>query len=170
MNFPFDPNAQSQENFVDRVGGVYEHSAWIAEGAFARGLPENAQDLDTLASYLRAIVDVAGDGPKLALLRAHPDLAGKLAKSGALTTESTVEQTSAGLDQCSDAEFEELTVLNDTYKERFGFPYILAVKGRNRQEILENFRARVNNAPADEFREALNQVHQIARLRLEAMC
>lgn len=170
MKFPFNPQELSRDAFVDKIGGVYEHSAWIAEAAFERSLPEGTVNVDVLAGYLRGIVETAGEEPQLALLRAHPDLAGKLAKAGALTSESTSEQASAGLDQCSDAEFAELTMLNDTYKERFGFPYILAVKGRNRQEILEIFRARINNAPTDEFREALNQVHQIARLRLEAMC
>lgn len=170
MKFPFDPAEFTRDAFVGQIGGVYEHSAWIAEAAYDRSLPENSINIDILTNYLRGIVEISGEDLQLGLLRAHPDLAGKLAKSGALTTESTAEQTSAGLDQCSDAEFSELTTLNNTYKDRFGFPYILAVKGRNRQEILENFRARVNNAPTDEFREALNQVHQIARLRLEAMC
>lgn len=167
MKLPFNPAEISRTAFVEQCGGVYEHSAWIAETAHDAGLPDG--DVTTLADCLRNVVEIAGTAPQLALLRAHPDLAGKLAKSGALTDESTSEQASAGLDQCTDAEFAEFTALNDTYKERFGFPYILAVKGRKRHEILENFRARVDNTNATEFREALDQVHQIARLRLEAM-
>ena len=105
----------------------------------------------------------------MGVLRAHPDLAGKLAQSGALTEESTSEQAGAGLDQCSAAEFKEFTDLNTIYREKFGFPFILAVKGRHRTEILQNFRDRVPNDIATEFREALNQVHQIAKMRLEAL-
>ena len=151
--------------FVHRFGGVYEHSDWVAEQAFDLGPPEPK----ALPQTMRQIVEDAGPEAQLTLLRAHPDLAGKLAKSGALTDESTSEQASAGLDQCTDAEFAEFTALNERYKASFGFPYILAVRGRNRHEILENFRARVDNAPEAEFRTALDQVHQIASLRLADM-
>ncbi len=153
--------------FIDKFGGVYEHSEWIAAQAYDDGA--DPQDVEALAQVMRRIVEEAGEDAQLALLRAHPDLAGKLAKSGALTEESTSEQAGAGLDQCSEAEFAEFTQLNTAYKEKFDFPFILAVKGRNRQEILENFRTRIHNTRAVEFREALDQVHQIARLRLEAM-
>lgn len=166
MQFLNDPTKMSKSAFVDQFGGVYEHSAWVAEKAYDDGLPEDAE---ALVACLRDIIEAAGEAPQLALLRAHPDLAGKLAKSGELTAESTSEQAGAGLDECTPAEFAEFTSLNDTYKAKFGFPYILAVKGRHRVEILENFRSRVNNSTTQEFREALDQVHQIARLRLEAM-
>ncbi len=151
--------------YLRRFGGVYEHSEWVADKAFDMGPPAPKD----LPEVMRQIVEDAGREAQLALLRAHPDLAGKLAKSGALTDESTSEQASAGLDQCSEAEFAAFTALNERYKARFGFPYILAVRGRNRAEILENFRSRVDNAPEVEFREALDQVHQIAALRLEAL-
>lgn len=151
--------------YVDRFGGVYEHSAWVAEQSFDMGPPEP----EDLPAIMRQIVEDAGADAQLTLLRAHPDLAGKLAKSGELTDESTSEQASAGLDQCTEEEFAAFTALNEAYKKRFGFPYILAVRGRHRTEILENFKARVNNAPDDEFREALDQVHQIAALRLEML-
>lgn len=151
--------------YLDRFGGVYEHSQWVAEKAFEMGPPEP----DILPTVMRQIVEDSSQDAKLVLLRAHPDLAGKLAKTGALTNESTSEQASAGLDQCTEEEFKAFTALNDRYKTRFGFPYILAVRGRHRTEILENFRARVNNSPEVEFREALNQVHQIAALRFEAL-
>lgn len=151
--------------YLSRFGGVYEHSEWVAEKAFGMG-PPAPEDLPTV---MRQIVEDAGHEAQLALLRAHPDLAGKLAKTGALTDESTSEQASAGLDQCTDVEFAEFTALNERYKARFGFPYILAVRGRHRTEILENFRERVNNPPEVEFREALDQVHQIAALRFEAL-
>ncbi len=170
MKFPNDPRKMSKGAFVAQFGGVYEHSAWIAKKACGRGLPMGANDVDTLCEYLRDIIETAGSEAQLALLRAHPDLAGKLAKSGNLTDDSNAEQAGAGLDQCDDTEFLEFNTLNTRYKSRFGFPYILAVKGRNRQEILANFRARIDNKPTIEFREALDQVHQIARLRLAAMC
>ncbi len=151
--------------YIDRFGGVYEHSPWVAEQAYAMGPPAPK----ALPAIMRNIVEDAGHEAQLVLLRAHPDLAGKLAKSGALTHESTSEQASAGLDQCTEAEFAEFTALNERYKASFGFPYILAVRGRNKNEILENFRSRVDNTPEAEFREALNQVHQIAALRFEAL-
>jgi 2-oxo-4-hydroxy-4-carboxy-5-ureidoimidazoline decarboxylase len=156
-------------DFVARFGGVYEHSSWVAETCFDEGLHKAATKPSDLAGPFARIVESAGHEPQLILLRAHPDLAGKLARGGALTVESTSEQASAGLDQCTEAEFEEFTRLNATYREKFGFPYILAVRGRHRTEILDNFRKRVPNDPGTEFREALNQVHQIAKLRLDAL-
>jgi len=151
--------------YLRRFGGVYEHSEWVAEKAFDMGPPAP----EDLPAVMRQIVEAAGHEAQLELLRAHPDLAGKLAKTGALTHESTAEQASAGLDQCTEAEFAEFMSLNEHYKARFGFPYILAVRGRHRTEILENFRSRVDNTPEVEFREALDQVHQIAALRLAAL-
>lgn len=166
MQFQSDPTKMSKSTFVEQFGGVYEHSPWVAEKAFADGFPLG---VEPLIATLRAIIEAAGEAPQLALLRAHPDLAGKLSKTGALTADSTSEQAGAGLDECTAAEFAEFTALNDTYKAKFGFPYILAVKGRHRVEILDNFRSRVDNSTEQEFREALDQVHQIARLRLEAL-
>ena len=152
--------------FISLYGGIYEHSPWVAETLFDNGAA--ASPLENTGP-MAAIVESAPLEMQMTLLRAHPDLAGKLAKSGTLTVESTSEQASAGLDQCSQEEFEEFTALNTRYRDNFGFPFILAVRGRNRHEILENFRTRVNNDTATEFREALDQVHQIARLRLEAL-
>ncbi len=151
-----------KEKFVGLYGGIYEHSPWVAEASFGGGVGD-------LSLKMRQVVEDAGLDAQLKLLRAHPDLAGKLATSGALTAESTSEQAGAGLDDCSEAEFAEFTALNQRYKAKFGFPYILAVKGRHRVEILENFRSRIDNSPEQEFREALDQVHQIAKLRLDAL-
>ena len=154
---------------MDVFGGVYEHTPWIAEAVYAAGLTGSQDTVAGLHDSLRTNVDDADDEKKLALLRAHPDLAGKLAISGELTADSTSEQASAQLDKCTPEEFAEFQSLNDRYKEAFGFPYILAVRGRNRQEILENFRSRVDNTPDTEFAEALKQVHRIALLRIEAL-
>jgi len=159
----------TRQEFTDRFGGVYEHTPWIAEKCFDEGLHRNATTAADLAGPFAHLVEAAGPEPQLLLLRAHPDLAGKLARGGTLTRESTSEQAGAGLDQCTEAEFDAFTRLNTAYHEKFGFPYILAVKGRHRREILDDFRARVANDMATEFRQALTQVHQIAKLRLEAL-
>ena len=168
-NRRYMPSHMTQEDFMDVFGGVYEHTPWIAEAVYAAGLTGSQDTVAGLHDYLRTNVDDADDEKKLALLRAHPDLAGKLAISGELTADSTSEQASAQLDKCTPGEFAEFQSLNDRYKEAFGFPYILAVRGRNRQEILENFRSRVDNTPDTEFAEALKQVHRIALLRIEAL-
>ena len=152
------------DDFIARYGGIYEHSPWGAQQAWKT--METGADL---AAVMRKIVDEAGPERQLALLRAHPDLAGKAALSGALTADSTAEQQSAGLDHCSPAEFEELQHLNEQYHRKFGFPFIIAVRGLTRTDILRNFRARVKHSPADEFQTALIQVHKIAKLRLGEM-
>lgn len=168
-NRRLQPSRMDQEQFQDMFGGVYEHSPWIAENVYADGLTGDHDTIAGLHSALQDVVDGSDRDKQLELLRAHPDLAGKLAVAGELTSESTAEQASAQLDQCSSEEFEEFQSLNDRYKESFGFPYILAVRGRNRQEILQNFRSRVGNKPDTEFAEALKQVHRIALLRIEAL-
>ena len=160
------PGGLDREGFLARYGGVYEHSPWIAGAVWDAGAPG---DVEMLASAMAARVEAAGEEAQLALLRAHPDLAGKLAVRGELTADSTSEQAGAGLDRCSAGEFEEFRRLNDAYKARFGFPFILAVKGHDRAAILDTFRRRAVNGRAAEFREALDQVHRIARLRLQAL-
>ncbi len=160
------PSALARQDFLDRFAGVYEHSPWIAEQLYDAGLSPAHDTAEGLQAAMAAIVEAAGRAPQLALLRAHPDLAGKLAVAGALTAESTAEQAGAGLDHCTAEEFARFQELNETYKERFGFPFILAVKGRGRAEILAAFEARVAKDPETEFRTALDQVHQIALIRL----
>jgi len=160
------PSAMTRAQFVDAFGHVYEHSSWIAETAFDRGLDDRHDEAEGLASLMAEIIDAADEEVKLALLRAHPDLAGKLAVRGALTAASSSEQASARLDQCSAAEFTAFTGLNNRYREKFGFPFILAVRDHDRAGILRLFAARVDNSPADEFAEALKQVNRIAALRI----
>ena len=161
------PGGLDRAGFLARYGGVYEHSPWIAAAVWDEGAV--ADEAETLAGAMAARVEAAGEEAQLALLRAHPDLAGKLAVRGDLTAESTSEQAGAGLDRCSADEFEEFQRLNDTYQARFGFPFILAVKGHDRAGILDAFRRRVNHDRASELSEALAQVHRIARLRLQAL-
>ncbi|MBP2312872.1 2-oxo-4-hydroxy-4-carboxy-5-ureidoimidazoline decarboxylase [Azospirillum soli] len=153
--------------FLTRFGGVFEHSPWIAEGAWDAGpIPDTAEGLH---AAMVAVLRAAPREKQLALLNAHPDLAGKLAVRGELTADSSLEQASAGLDRCTPEEFARFTDLNDAYKARFGFPFIMAVKGRSRAEILEAFEARVHNGPEEEFATALAQVERIAWLRLKDM-
>ena len=155
--------ALTREEFVARYGNVYEHSAWVAQRAYEGG----AEDGDDLATIFRRVVERAGSEAHLQLLRKHPDLAGRLGT--ALTVESSQEQAGAGLDRCTPEEFAEFQSLNDRYKSRFGFPFIIAVKGLDRLGILASFRERVSRDKTSEFRAALEEVHKIAGLRLAAL-
>ena len=161
------PVAMNRLEFVRIFGGVYEKSPWVAEQAWDQGLTATDNTQQGLCNTLAGIVDGAGKDAQLTLLRAHPDLAGRLAKRGQLTAASASEQAGAGLDQCSPHEYAQFQDLNARYTGKFGFPYILAVRGRDRQQILENFRSRVDNDAEQEFAEALRQVHRIAGLRLQ---
>lgn len=152
-----------------RFSGVFEHSDWIIEAAFDQGLSDRDATLEGFIQRLQKIVEAATEMQKLNLLRAHPELAGKLAMAQALTRQSNDEQAGAGLDQCSAAEYERFQVLNATYQERFGFPFIIAVKGLSRTDILHAFEARVTNTRKVELAEAIAQVVKIARFRLEAL-
>ena len=163
------PSSLTREAFVSRYGGIYEHSPWIAAAAYDAGLPAAADGPEGLAAALRLQVEAAAEAQQLALLQAHPDLAGKLALRGVLTADSTSEQADAGLDSCSPEELARFQSLNTRYREKFAFPFILAVKGFDRQEILAIFERRVGNDRPVEFREALDQVHRIARVRLNAL-
>ncbi len=154
--------------FVVRYGAVYEHAPWVAEEAFDAGLPEKAPAPSSLAPRFAAIVAAAGRARQIALIRAHPDLAGRLAIGG-LTDSSRSEQEGAGLDRCTPEEFTRFQALNEGYKAKFGFPFIMAVAGRSRAEILAAFERRMANDPESEFSTALREIDKIARLRLEAM-
>ena len=118
---------------------------------------------------LAAQVEDADEARQLALVRAHPDLGGKAALAGKLTAHSTREQAGAGLDACSAEELARLRQLNDAYVARFGFPFVVAVKGLDRQQILDAMAERVGNEPVAELRRALDEIHKIARLRLMDM-
>jgi OHCU decarboxylase len=150
--------------FIELFGGVFEHAPWIAEQAFAAG---PFHDIDALHGAMVDAMRRAPGARQLALIRAHPDLAGRAASAGDLTAASSAEQTSAGLDRCTPEEFARFRELNDSYKRKFGFPFILAVKGKTRAEVLAGFERRLGNAPEAEFDEALDQIARIARLRLE---
>ncbi len=154
-------------DFIARYGGIYEHSPWVAERVAALGV--DTADVALLAELMADVVDNAASEQQLELIRAHPDLAGKAQVAGQLTAESTAEQASAGLDQCSQQEFERFQALNAAYHEKFGFPFVMAVRDSGRGEILEAFGERLGNDYDLEFETALVEIHKIARLRLEAM-
>jgi len=163
------PSGLTKAAFVERYGGVFEHSPWIAERAFDAGAADGAATAEGLHAAMAAIFRAADEAARLEVLLAHPDLAGKLAAAKRLTADSTAEQAGAGLDALTDAEREAFTELNGRYRERFGFPFIIAVKGLDKAQILQAFQRRVEHDRATEFSEACRQVERIARLRLEDM-
>lgn len=163
------PNTLSKEQFVDLFGTIYEHSPWVAERSFEFGLDEQHNEPDLLAQLMADVLSKASREEQLALILAHPDLAGKAAARGELTDESDTEQSSAGLDQCSPDELTRFHKLNDAYKAKFDFPFIMAVRGSNRHLILEAFDARLNNSIDAEFETALMEINKIALLRLNAI-
>lgn len=156
-----------QHDFIARFGAVYEHSPWVAERACAELGPDDG--IERVAEVMSDIVDNASTEKQLALLRAHPDLADKARLAGELTAASASEQASATLDQCSPEELQRFRQLNAAYREKFGFPFIMAVRDANRAEILAAFEQRLTNDAAVEFETALVEVHRIARLRLAAI-
>jgi 2-oxo-4-hydroxy-4-carboxy-5-ureidoimidazoline decarboxylase len=161
-----DLNHCTRAEFVAALGGIFEHSPWVAEKACAA---RPFATVDALHTAMVEAVRTAPEDARLALIRAHPELAGKAAVRGELTADSTREQSGAGLDQCSPDEFARLTALNAAYNAKFGFPFILAVKGHDRASTLREFARRVERDRAGEFDEALAQIARIARFRLEAL-
>ncbi len=160
-------NATKKQGFVETYGGIYEHSPWVAERA-ATVLGDDA-GREEIRRVMADCVDNADRERQLELIRAHPDLAGKAALAGELTASSSEEQASAGLDQCTPAEYEKLHSLNELYKRKFGFPFVMAVRGSTRAEIIAAFAERLNNSTELEFETALENIHRIAAMRLEAL-
>jgi N-carbamoyl-L-amino-acid hydrolase len=162
-------NAGTAAEFADALRGIYEHSPWVVERA------ATARPFATLAALKRALVQVvrdADDAAQLALIRAHPELAGRAMQTSTLTAESAVEQGRAGLTQCTPAELAQIAKLNADYQARFGFPFILAVRGPRGQglakpEILATFERRLHHPPDFERAEALRNVHRVAEIRLD---
>ena len=157
-------NKLAKIEFIKVFANIFENSKWIAEELHKQRPFESFEDL---SSKMILIFKVSTKEQKLEVLNKHPSLADKT-KIGSLTKDSLNEQTTAGLDQCSKEEFEEFKNLNIEYK-KFGFPFILAVKGKSKNQILENFKKRINSNQQKEFDEAVKQVIQIASLRLEEL-
>ena len=160
------PSTLSREAFVETFADIYEHSPWVAEKAWDLGLDASVDQIESLHQRMSDILLSADHASQLALINAHPDLAGKAAVQGQLTEASTHEQAGAGIHQCTEEEFQRFTELNEAYKARFKFPFIMAVKGSDRHQILAAFETRIHN-PADvEFKCALAQINKIALFRL----
>ncbi len=161
------PGKIGKEAFIARFGSVFELSPWIAERAFDQGLPTDCDHAAELHGALCGVFRTASRSERLGVLRAHPDLAGRLALAGDLTGDSTMEQSSAGLDSLTGEELARFTELNDTYRQKFDFPFIMAVKGRSKDEILAAFGTRTENDAETEFETACGEVERIALLRLQ---
>jgi urate oxidase len=165
----FVPSAMGKDEFVARFGSIYEHSPWIAERAWEGELGPANDNAVGINFALRSVFRAATEAEQLAVLRAHPDLAGRLAAAKKLTEASTAEQASAGLDVLSDAEREKFTHLNAAYVQKFGFPFIIAVRDHAKSEILAAFEKRLGNSWETEVLTACRQVERIAQLRLHTL-
>ncbi len=155
-------NNLSQIKFNEIFANIFEKTKWIAERLYNQK-PFNS--FEDLCSKILEIFKTTSKENQLKIIRAHPDLADKT-KISLLNIDSRTEQSRAGLDQCSEKEFIEFKNLNNEYKKKFGFPFILAVEGKNKAEILNKFKKRILNSADDEFKEAISQVCKIANLRL----
>jgi 2-oxo-4-hydroxy-4-carboxy-5-ureidoimidazoline decarboxylase len=164
------PGALSKLNAVDRagftaaLGHLFEHSPWVAEETWGR---RPFAEAAALHAALCATMRAAPRERQLALIRAHPDLAGRLAQQRKLTAESTREQASAGLDRLTDAELAEFTRQNEAYRAKFGFPFIICARLNAKDTILAAMRRRLENVPEEEFATALGEIEKIAHLRLQ---
>ena len=155
-------NKLSRSEFVDIFANIFEKTKWIAEKLYNQ---KPFDDFKDLCSKMLGIFETAGKETQLKILEAHPDLADKVTVN-LLTSNSRSEQSNAGLDQCSEEEFNEFKNLNKSYRQKYGFPFVIAVKGKNKIEILSEFRKRILNSVDEEFNEAIIQVGKIANLRL----
>ena len=158
-------NKLSQSEFIKVFANIFENTEWIAKELYNQKPFNNFEEL---SSKILSIFETATKEQQLKVLNAHPDLANKT-KISLLTSNSLKEQASAGLDHCTEEEFNEFKHLNGEYKKKFGFPFILAVKGKNKNEILDNFKKRISFDPTTEFDETIKQVKQIASLRLKEL-
>ncbi len=161
-----DLDAMPADRFAEVLGGVFEHSPWVPAAAAAS---RPFASVDALHQAMVAAVAAAGTERQLALLEAHPDLAGRLARAGTLTAASAGEQAAAGLDRLDDDEFAWFEARNRAYRARFGFPFIIAVKAHSKDAIKRAFEIRLGHDRAQEMAAALAEVAIIARIRLAAL-
>jgi 2-oxo-4-hydroxy-4-carboxy-5-ureidoimidazoline decarboxylase len=158
-----DVNRMDESTFVSIFGSVYEHSSWVAEAVWQH---RPFASLDGLHGAMDSIVQRAGQSRLMSLIKAHPELAGRLAGSGQLTAESRSEQTQAGLSSLSDNLTKQMLELNDSYQKKFGFPFIICARLNNVATILQAMEDRLTNSGETEFTTALQEISKIARLRL----
>jgi OHCU decarboxylase len=162
------PSRMSRAIFMERFGDVFEHTPQLAQAAYAAGLSPQHDSLEGLhAAFSAALYHLPRDA-QLALVHAHPDLVGRLALAKQLTADSKQEQASAGLDQLTAEELQQFASLNERYRARFAFPFVMAIRGRTKPEILAAFSTRLQNDPDTEFAEALRQIDSIAQARLQS--
>ena len=165
MSVPLEAlNAASEAEFVAALGDIYEHSPWVAKTASSK---RPFATLAALHEAMSAALRAAPAGTRLKLIRAHPDLAGKAARAGTLTADSTNEQASVGLDRLTDVEFARFHKLNDAYQQKFGIPFIVCVRRHTKDSILRQFERRLAHGKADELGSALDEIFRIAALRLD---
>jgi len=157
-------NASDEAQFVAALGDIYEHAPWVARAAYPR---RPFATLAALSEAMMATVRAAPIEQRLALIKGHPDLAGKAARAGAMTAHSQAEQASAGLDRMTDAEFDEFHRRNDAYRKKFGFPFIICVRRHGKDSILQQFERRLRNDVAAETDAALTEIFRIVALRLD---
>ena len=164
--FKFLSKKMERKEIIDLLKSIYEHSQWVPERLLSDNIDE-IESKEELQLMMKKIVDNSSVPEKLNLINAHPELGKKLHKKEKLTKFSEDEQKSAGLDQCSDEEFKILTNLNNEYRLKFKFPFIIAVKGLNKNQIIDNMQKRINNNKAEEFETAISEIHKIAELRIK---
>ena len=161
-----DLNIAGKDEFVKALGNIFEYSPWIAEQAAAA---RPFVSLNSLFDAMKAVVDRAPADIRLALIKAHPDLASKTRRAAGLTAESNAEQTSVGLDRLSDAEFEAFERVNTAYRAKFGFPYIVCARRQTRDSILRDFERRLPNDAKTEAQVSIAEIYRIAALRLDQL-
>ena len=161
-----DLNAASKDDFVAALGNIFEYSPWIAEQAAAA---RSFSGVNALFAAMKAVVDRATAETRLALIRAHPDLANKTQRAAGLTAESNHEQNSVGLDRLSEAEFAAFERANDAYKAKFGFPYIVCARRQTRDSILRDFERRLPNDADAEMKISIGEIFRIAALRVDQL-
>lgn len=166
MNRLSDLNVCSKDDFVAALANVFEYSPWIAEQAAAL---RPFADIHELFAAMRSVVDRAPEELRLALIRVHPDLANKTQRAAGLTAESNAEQNSAGLDRLSDAEFTAFERVNNAYRAKFGFPYIVCVRRHTRDSTLRDFERRLPNDAKAEVQTSIGEICRIAALRLDQL-
>jgi 2-oxo-4-hydroxy-4-carboxy-5-ureidoimidazoline decarboxylase len=159
-------NAMDREAFVQKFGGIFEKSPWVAEKAWEK---KPFASLDEMHAAMVAVARYAPASAQLALLQSHPDLAGKEAQAGTMTASSVAEQASAGLNSLSHEEMTQISELNTAYKKKFGFPFIIAVRMHTKEGILFEFNRRLSNDTQTEFANDLQNVYVITKLRLNKL-
>ena len=167
MQKPFEElNACTESDFVAALANIFEYSPWVAKQAFAA---RPFAGVNALLAAMKAAVERAPEGLRLALIKSHPDLADKTRRAAGLTAESSAEQNSVGLDRLSDAEYEAFERVNNAYRAKFGFPYIVCVRRHTRDSILKDFERRLPNDVGTETRTSIEEICRIAALRLDQL-